>query len=85
MVNGFVYAYRGKSDYPILYFYPGYTDNMDKVYADIDLSGVMQEYTWKRNLDGSIKCVFQSKNIKTITCQLYNNITKETQELEFDI
>lgn len=85
MISGFAIAYRDNNGYPVLYFYPGYDDNLNKIYADIDLSSLHQEYDWKRNDDGSIKCVFENKKIKNISCKLFNNITKETKQLSFDI
>lgn len=75
MIPGFVIAYRNKNNKIVLYFYPGYTDQFEKIYADIDMSKIDEHYTVNRNIDGSVKYTFSNEQIRYIACKLIENDT----------
>ena len=75
MIHGYITAYRNDEDRIVLYFYPGYDDNFNKIYADIDMTNISESYNIFRNKDGSVKYVFDNINITSITCKLVENST----------
>lgn len=75
MIPGFVIAYRDKSNKVVLYFYPGYDDDLNKIYADIDTSKIQETCNIVRLVDGAIKYTFDNSNITSITCKLIENKT----------
>lgn len=85
MIPGFVTLYRNKQNNICLYFYPGCTDNFDKIYEDIDLSSLKVKYSKRINVDGSILFTFSDKSIKKITCKLMEIKTSKMVIKTFEI
>lgn len=82
MIPGFAIAYKDIDKNVHVYFYPGYEDNGDKIYGDIEWNTLLS-YTEHKKDDGAIDYVFENKNIKNISLKLINKSNKSIKKLNF--
>lgn len=73
MIPGFVVPFKDKEENIHLYFYPGYDDDFNPIYKDIDWNNSQLKPEINKNIDGSKDYVFKFKNINTISCKLVKN------------
>jgi len=74
VIPGFVVAYRNKDKKIVLYFYPGYDEQNGPIYANIDTAKIAVISKTYKNVDGSVKYIFDNDHITSITCKLVSNI-----------
>ena len=70
MIPGFVTIYTDKDNYKHLYFYPGYDDNDEPIYRNIELPNCQLKYDKILNDDLSVDYKFYDNSIIKITCNL---------------
>lgn len=82
MIPGFAIAYKDDDKNVHIYFYPGYDDNGDKIYGDIEWNTSLS-YKENKKDDGAIDYIFDKKDIKTISLKLINKNDKSIKKLNF--
>lgn len=82
MIPGFAIAYKDDEHNVHIYFYPGYDDQGEKIYGDIEWN-TMLTYTETKKDDGAIDYMFEDKSIKSISLKLVDKKTKSSRRLNF--